>query len=1178
MFTDINDEDRLVQKTFADHLHKELGWDSLYAYNTEVFGSHHPSPPAKAKQGEGVCDLGRANEREVVLTRDLSAAITRLNPTLPPAGVQDAVNKITAYDFSRSTLQHNRDFYRLIRDGVPVSYRDANNTLQSARAQLIDFRDATKNRFLAVRELKIHAPAGVEYHRRADLVCFVNGLPLVFIELKAVYRHIRHGFDGNITDYYDTIPHAFHHNAFLVVSNGDSARYGSITSKWEHFAEWKRNGEREKGDLQSRTLLDGMLSKKALLDLVENFILFDDSKPGGTRKIVARNHQFLGVNLAVASVQRQEDLKRQFPVGERLRYRVVELQREPRAAKRKPDTEASVIYEIHTKRKTDTPPPAAHSTLPPQLSTTPTKIPLIERAHPDLGRLGVFWHTQGSGKSYSMAFFVEKVRRTIDRNFTFVIMTDREDLDDQIFKTFFGCAVADDKTPRSKNGADLEKLLNEDHRFIFSLIHKFNRPLTPDQNYSTRDDIIVISDEAHRTQAGKLARNMRLALPNASFIGFTGTPILKGDLQTRRIFGGYVSRYDFRRSEEDKSTVKLVYENRGEKLGLTRVDLNDKILEKIEQADLDPEKIDKLHKLLGKDYEVLTAPEVLKQIADDFVEYCTERWQTGKSMLVCLDKITCGRMYALIIPRWRKKTERIRALVDQKQAALPEVTDPDDREQLAKDLAVLRHQLAWLEQTIVQFIISESQNEIKAFKEWKIDIRPHRDLMKRGFETPDGKRIQVDEAFKDPDHPFRVAIVCAMWLTGFDVESLATLYLNKPMKAHTLMQAIARANRIYPNKTCGVIVDYNGVLESLNKALADYALGDEDDTGGGETHEDPPPPDLAAPIEELMASLVDAIEAAEIHLRSLGFEPARLKGARGFDRIEAFRDAVNALNKTQEARRRFQVIVHEMMSRFNALVMDPSVFQYVERRDNLETICKKLDERIDTADVTALLKELHRIVSDAVATQGRGDDQATGLKVDLSKIDFQRLRDEFAKKVKRKFTALRDIQDVVEARLAKLLRVNPNRIDYYKQYQQIIADYNREKDRTTVEETFARLFKFIETVDAEQQRHIRENLSEEELALFDLVSKETLTKKDREKLKQASKALLAALQQLLKPMPHWTHNTQTQAEVEVFILDRISEALPTPPYTTEEAETISHRVYGYIFQRSASGDMFAAAA
>ena len=556
MITDINSEDRLVQRSFADHLRDRLGWESVYAYNTETFGP----------QGT----LGRMSEREVVLTRDLRAALARLNPDLPESAREQAVEKITRIDFARSLIQHNREYYGFIRDGVPVEWRGTTGETQHAHAHVIDFRVSDRNRFLAVRELKVQGVRVPHYNRRADLVCFVNGLPLVSIELKAVYRNIRAGFDDNLTDYLSehSISHAFHHNAFLVVSNGDQARYGSITSKWEHFVEWKRNAETDKARLDAEALLDGMLAKERLLDLVENFVLFDDSRAGGTRKVVARNHQVLGVNRAVASVVRQEELKRQFPPSERLiEYRVP-----------KPEL----------RNVADGPPVGSASLAPANAGHVEADdLPLVKRAHEDLGRLGVFWHTQGSGKSYSMAFFAEKVRRVVPGNFTFLVMTDREDLDDQIWRTFIGTGVTDEKTPRAGSGRDLQEILKGNHRFVFSLIHKFNQPVA--EPYSVRDDIIVVSDEAHRTQAGRFARNMRLALPNASFIGFTGTPLFKYDELTKRIFGGYVSRYDFKRSEEDQSTVKLVYENRGEKLGIARLDLNDRIADAIEKADLDPD-------------------------------------------------------------------------------------------------------------------------------------------------------------------------------------------------------------------------------------------------------------------------------------------------------------------------------------------------------------------------------------------------------------------------------------------------------------------------------------------------------------------------------------------------------------------------------------------------------------
>ena len=308
-------------------------------------------------------------------------------------------------------VQHNCDFYRLLRGGVPVAVSGRIRAgRRSARARVIDFDNAPgSNRFLAVRELKLTGIRTPNYNRRADLVCFVNGLPLVFIELKAVYRNIREGFDNNLSDYMDenVIAHAFHHNAFLIVSNGDRARYGSITSEWEHFAEWKRLDEADKGSLDAERLLNGMLAHDRLLDIVENFILFDDSKAGATRKVIARNHQVLGVNRAVASVARQEELKLEFPPERRLKHRVVQLPLESLASER--TVPAHALAEAAS----------------PYIPEGPLTI--TERAHPELGRLGVFWHTQGSGKSYSMAFFAEKVRRKLEGNFTFLLMTDRND-------------------------------------------------------------------------------------------------------------------------------------------------------------------------------------------------------------------------------------------------------------------------------------------------------------------------------------------------------------------------------------------------------------------------------------------------------------------------------------------------------------------------------------------------------------------------------------------------------------------------------------------------------------------------------------------------------------------------------------------------------------------------------
>lgn len=1143
MITGINSEDRLVQATFADYLHDQLGWESVYAFNTETFG---PSGT-----------LGRMSESDVILAPDLKAAIARLNPSLPEVARQQAFEKITRVEASRTLVQHNQTFYSYIRDGIPVTWMDTKSEEQHAHVQVLDFADGTtagilNNRFLAVRELKVRGLGVPHYNRRADIVCYINGLPLVIIELKAVYRNIRQGFDDNLTDYMSkvSINHLFHHNVFVVVSNGDRAKYGSITSKWEHFAEWKRNDEKQKGELDAKVLLDGMLERKRLLDIIENFVLFDASRPDGVRKVVARNHQVLGVNNAVASVLKQEELKSQFPVERRLKYRIANVE----MPERKIVTEDDAIQYTETISA----PMSVNESSPRTI-----ELPLVERAHPDLGRLGVFWHTQGSGKSYSMAFFARKVRRCVPGNFSFVVMTDREDLDDQIFRTFVGCGVVNEKTPRASSGSDLKALLKQNHRFIFSLVHKFNQDVNPEEPYSESADIIVMSDEAHRTQAGKLARNMRLALPNASFIGFTGTPLFKRDHLTRKIFGSYISKYDFKRSQEDNSTVRLVYENRGEKLGIARLDLNDKIAEKVEEADLDQDQTRLLEKLLGKDYEVITADDRLEKLADDFVEHCSLRWQSGKAMLVCVDKITCGRMYAMIEPRWKNRIEELRKQVPIAEAQVAATSDPDMQQKRQQELMDLRGRVAWMESTLIAINISEAQNEARDFAKWSFDIIPHRDLIKKGFTDASGKNLSLEDAFKKPDHPFRIAIVCAMWLTGFDVECLSTLYIDKPMKAHTLMQAIARANRVYPGKDCGVIVDYNGMLKSLRKALAQYAVGDDDAL---------PADELAEPIEKLVASLKDAIDVIEQFLAGLGFDVSRFVGAKGFERIAAIKDGTDAVCVTDETRSRFEIMARELFSRFRALITEPSVYAFAERHDNIEAIYKKLIEKRNTADVTAVVKELHRIVNAAIRAAGPGEDYAEGLTVDLSQIDFEKLKEEFAK-VPRKNIALQDIRDVVEKKLQAMVTTNPLMMDYYKRYQEIIADYNREKDRTTIEQTFAAIVALAGSLDDEQRRTVEEGLTPEELAIFDLLKNEKLSQKDREKVKDASRSLLLRIRELLAPMQLWTRNAQTQAEVETSILDWLYETLPHPPFSDEETSALAGRLYEHVWQQSEAGNL-----
>lgn len=671
-------EDTLVQQTTAEYLENELGWESVYTYNQETFGP------------DGT--LGRVSDREVVLTRYLDAKLREFNPGLPEDAYLDAVRQIVEYSATQTPLATNRDKHSLLQDGVQVTFRNNQGELKKERLRVFDFDRPEQNHFLCVRELWVR---GDLYRRRADIIGFVNGIPLLFMELKNLNKDIRAAYEKNLADYRDTVPQLFHHNAVMVLANGIDARIGTVSSRFEHFHEWKRLAEDEAGVVAMETLLKGICEKRNFMDLLENFIVFDESS-GAAVKILARNHQFLGVNRAIEALKDRKNRQ---------------------------------------------------------------------------GKLGVFWHTQGSGKSYSMVFFTRKVHRKLGGNYTFLICTDRDDLDTQIYKTFAGCGLVDnDKDPcRASSGAVLCDLLSRHKSHVFTLIQKFNQDVDPATGYSKRDDIVVITDEAHRTQYGTLSLNMRNALPNASYIGFTGTPLFKDDEITRRVFGDYVSTYDFQRAVEDKATVPLYYDARGDKLGVAVGNLNQRIAEKLEE--LETEDIDvqqRLEQELKRDYHIITANKRLKQIARDFVTHYSTAWETGKAMMVCIDKITCARMYHLISGHWE---ERIRQL----EKDLANVID--DQEEVYR-----RRQIAWMRETVMAMVISEEQGEVERFRKWDLDITPHRKLIKEGFERADGRRINLEEAFKKAEHPFRIAIVCAMWMTGFDVPSLSTLYLDKPLK------------------------------------------------------------------------------------------------------------------------------------------------------------------------------------------------------------------------------------------------------------------------------------------------------------------------------------------------------------------------------------------------------------
>lgn len=1034
-------EDRLIQAAAANLLHDELEWDSVFAFDCETFGENGT--------------LGRTSEKEVILDRYLRSALRKFNSWLTPQQEEEAVKNIHHHVSTASLMQTNEEKYKMIRDGIKVSCTKPDGTPGKRNAKVIDFKNPTKNSFIAVRELWIK---GAYHRRRADIIGFVNGLPLLFVELKNHYVDIVEAYDKNYTDYQDTIPHLFFCNAMVMLSNAKTAKVGTLGSKFEFFHEWKRLKEEDAGNIELATMLRGICKKENFIDLIENFILFDHSD-GNIVKILARNHQYLGVNEAV------------------LAYK--------------------------------------------------------ERKLRD-GKLGVFWHTQGSGKSYSMLFLSQKIKRKFEGTPTIVILTDREELNKQISDTFENCGLLGESKAKqfmAKSGTDLIDKLKDNPAFIFTLIQKFNtkptKPILPDY------DIIIMSDEAHRSQYGLFADNMNLLLPTASKIGFTGTPLLSSDNITERTFGGYVSIYDFQRAVEDKATVPLYYENRGEKIKtIKNPDINDRIIEAIAAAELDPSQQEKLEHEFANEIHILTAEPRLDAIAKDFVNHYTDLWTSGKAMFVCLNKVTCVRMYNLAQKYWAEKIVEV-------ENAIKTATQQEAME--------LQRKLDWLKETEMCVVVSQEQNEIKTFQKWGLDIMPHRKKM---------VSRELDKEFKKTENPFRVVFVCAMWLTGFDVKSLSCLYLDKPLQAHTLMQTIARANRVNEGKSNGLVVDYIGIVKALRKALADYTANKE--RPGGE--------DPTIDKEELFAKIIEVIAQTKDFLNEHGFVLQELIDCKGkkFERLELLLKAADCVCVSVEVIRTFQTYASELLRLIKFVCkndMEPWVF---EAKDAIEAIYKELQKMRKHVDNTSLMVEINNIVSDYISIDNKNENEASR-QFDISKIDFDILRKEFAK-AQRKNLMLKDLDELVQTRLNTLLRKNPGRVNFYDKYKEIIDAYNNEQNRASIEKTFDELMKLANSLSQEEQRYVREEFqNDEQLAIYDLMFVDNLSQKDIKKIKEVSVELLEKVKNAVNSIDHCFDKEEGQASVKIIIRDLLYQDLPDSVF--DNFETYQRKIYDYVYTR-----------
>ena len=713
----------------------------------------------------------------MVLRQRLLASLRKLNPDLPAEALQQASDALTRDRSALSAVEANREVYRLLKDGIKDPPLPAKRVGACCRrlgeglgvragegelavVKVIDWDTPTNNDFLVASQLWITGPV---YKKRTDLIGFVNGLPLVFIELKAAHRHLTNAYHDNLRDYKATLPQLFWYNVFIILSNGSRSVMGSLTADWEHFADWKKiSSEQEQGVISLETMLRGVCQPDRLLDFTENFVLFTEAK-GGLRKLVAKNHQYLGVNRAIEAVK-----------------------------------------EIRANR----------------------------------GKLGVFWHTQGSGKSYSMVFFSQKIHRKVPGNWTFLVVTDRDDLDRQIYQNFAGAGVVTEpeEAVRASSGEHLKQLLRDDHRYVFTLIQKFRTTGderaagAPYPRLSDRDDIIVMADEAHRTQYDTLALNMRTGLPRAAYIAFTGTPLIAGEERTREVFGDYVSIYNFRQSIEDNATVPLYYENRIPEVELTNANLNVQIADVLDRAELGDAAEDAVEREFAREYHVITRDDRLDKIAEDLVTHFLGRGHKGKAMVVSIDKATAVKLYDRVQKYWGIQLAYW-------QAELETCAETDR--------TFVEDKIAYLRETDMAVVVSSAQNEEADLRAKGADIRPHR--LRLNHED-------LEEKFKDPDDPLRLVFVCAMWMTGFDAPACSTLYLDKPMRNHTLMQTIARANRVFGDKVNGLIVDYIGIFRNLQQALAIYGTA----SGGNVAEGDLPVEPKAALINQLRQALSDA--------------------------------------------------------------------------------------------------------------------------------------------------------------------------------------------------------------------------------------------------------------------------------------------------------------------------------
>lgn len=918
----------------------------------------------------GEADAERDSFKDVVLERRLRDAIDRLNPQIPSEAREDAFRKVVLVE-GPSLIAANQRFHSMLSEGVSVEYRRPDGSIAGDHVRLVDFANADMNDWLVVNQFTVIEG---QHNRRPDLVVFLNGLPIAVIELKnAVDENasIRNAFK-QLQTYKEQIPTLFRFNEFLVISDGLYARAGSLTANWEWFKVWRTiHGDTEApaASLELEVLMRGMFDRVRLLEMVRNFIAFEQDQKGRTTKILAGYHQFHAVEEAIKQTVR--------------------------ASKQGGDA-----------------------------------------------RVGVVWHTQGSGKSLSMLFYAGCISRHPEmENPTIVVLTDRNDLDDQLFGQFARCSDALGQTPRQAEGrANLrDLLLVASGGVVFTTIQKFMPEEKGDRMacLSDRRNIVVIADEAHRSQydlIDGLARHMRDALPNASFIGFTGTPIEKNDANTRAVFGDYISVYDIQQAVTDGATVPIYYESRIAKLGLIEQELPrldaefDEITEGEEESAVERLKTKwaALEALVGD-------PKRIKVIAKDLVEHFERRQEAmqGKAMVVCMSRRICVDLLNAILalrPDW--------------------ASAPGDDETVEMN-----------KKCVAKIVMTGSADD-------HVEWQPHiRNKQRRG---------ELALRFKDAKDPFSIVIVRDMWLTGFDAPCLHTMYADKPMRGHGLMQAIARVNRVFKDKPGGLIVDYLGLADQLKQALATYT----ESGGKGSTNET---------TDKAVEILVEKCEVACAMLHE--FDWSSWATAGGAQRLALLPAAHEHIVQAQDGKKRFVTVTTEISRAFALCATRPDAIALRDDIGFFQAVQSSLKKtEIGERDEVDLDQAIQQLVSSAIMAPGEVIDVFTA--AGLKRPDISILSEDFLKEVrgmKHKNLAAEILAKLLSGEIKAGASRNVVKARQFSEMlkKTLLAYHNR---AIATQEVIEELIKIAHAIEAAKKRGETLKLSEDELAFYDALA------------------------------------------------------------------------------------------